>query len=256
MELALSNSISFPFILKPDAGERGWQVEKVGNEAELKDYLSRASYPLLLQEFIDLPAELGVLYFRYPGEEKGIINSVVMKKLLSVRGDGRSTLLRLIKRSYRARRQLKELQKKYFSQINDVIEDGKEMELVPVGNHCRGTMFLNGNYLINEKLVDVFDRLAKQQPEFYFGRFDIRVRSIGDLYEGRNIKILELNGANAEPNHIYDPDMPILHAYRDLFRHWKMLFRISVMNHKRGYPYVRLAEAIKITRDHFKKKKQ
>ena len=32
----------------------------------------------------------------------------------------------------------------------------------------------------------------------------MKVNSIEDLYEGRNIKIMELNGVSSDPGHIYD----------------------------------------------------
>ena len=59
-----------------------------------------------------------------------------------------------------------------------------------------------------------------------------------DLYTGQNIKIMELNGANSEPAHIYDPKMPILKAYRFLFNHWSNLYQISVRNHENGINYI------------------
>src|SRR5215471_9376822 len=33
------HGISFPIILKPDEGERGWKVEKIQNESSVEDYL-------------------------------------------------------------------------------------------------------------------------------------------------------------------------------------------------------------------------
>ena len=98
-------------------------------------------------------------------------------------------------------------------------------------------MFLNGNHLINDQLLDVFDRIAKPIKGFHFGRFDLRVTSLEDLYQGKNIRVLELNGAASEPAHIYDPQMSLLKAYHHLFGHWQRLYEISIENHKNGTPY-------------------
>jgi len=55
-----STEMDFPLIAKPDVGERGWMVEKINNELELKKYLENTKVNLLLQEYIDLPVELDV----------------------------------------------------------------------------------------------------------------------------------------------------------------------------------------------------
>lgn len=104
----------------------------------------------------------------------------------------------------------------------------------PIGNHCRGTRFIDNNFLINDKLNIVFDEICLPIKGFYYGRFDLKVKSIEDLYEGRNIKIMELNGASSEPGHIYDSANTIFKAYKDLLFHWKRLADISKENIKNG----------------------
>ncbi|MEQ9006519.1 MAG: hypothetical protein RLP12_01450, partial [Ekhidna sp.] len=65
----------------------------------------------------------------------------------------------------------------------------------PIGNHCRGTKFLNDNHEINTELNQAFNQLAGQIPDLHFGRFDLKCKSYDDLKELKNFKILELNGA-------------------------------------------------------------
>ena len=45
--------------------------------------------------------------------------------------------------------------------------------------------------------------------------------------EGRNMKILELNGVTSEATHIYDPKFSLLDAYRVLFQQWRIAFEIG-----------------------------
>ena len=78
--------------------------------------------------------------------------------------------------------------------MDTIIAQGEVKHLVVIGNHARGTTFLNANHLITPQLIDVFDAISKQVEGYNFGRYDIRVPSLEDLYAGRNIKILELNG--------------------------------------------------------------
>ncbi|HLF34793.1 MAG TPA: hypothetical protein VI583_11165, partial [Cyclobacteriaceae bacterium] len=237
MESMAGKGMYFPVIGKPDHGERGWMVEKIGSKSELQKYISRIRTDFLIQEFIDLPHEAGIFYCRFPNREKGYVTSVVIKELLKITGNGVSTVREIIRQVPRASLQLRALEKRIPDQMNLVPLKGEVIELVPIGNHSRGTTFLNGNHLIDERMNHVFNTIAAQIHGFYYGRFDIRYASPEDLYTGTNIRILELNGAKSEPAHIYHPGYPILKAYKDLFRHWKILYGISVLNRKSGIRY-------------------
>ena len=57
----------------------------------------------------------------------------------------------------------------------------------------------------------------------YYGRFDLKCKSIELLEEGKGIHILEFNGVAGEPAHIYDPEFPVWKAYRDIYRHFKII---------------------------------
>lgn len=236
--LLLQRGFAFPLIAKPDRGERGKGVTKINNFEELNEYLKNAQKEMILQEFIDYPLEFGVMYYRFPNERRGHISSVVEKVFLSVTGDGRSSVRTLVQQNSRTHLFLKHLNESYPQVLDQVPPQGEKLILEPIGNHSRGTVFLDANHLINEEMVEVFDRISRQVQGFYFGRYDLKVKSLEDLYNGENIKIMELNGANSEPAHIYDPHMPILQAYRYLFSHWTNLYNISTKNHELGIRYI------------------
>ncbi len=246
--------ISYPFILKPDRGQRGYAVAKIDNAEALQKYLAGHSTIFILQEYISLPLEFGVLYYRYPDQERGRVNSVVQKLFLTVTGDGKSTLLELFKKSDRAQFYLEKLKKRYIDKLSNIPRNGEEIMLEEIGNHSRGTAFLNANHLINEQLIETFDHISQQIDGFYFGRYDLRTASLEDLYAGK-VKIMELNGTNSEPAHIYDPNMSIFKAYAFMFGHWKTIFRIGTTNRKKGIAYMPLREAIRITRGHYRRQK-
>ncbi len=233
-----SHGLHFPIIAKPDRGERGKKVRKVQSFEDLVSYLQAMPGDTILQEFIEYPLEFGVMYYRAPNEVRGHISSVVQKEFLSVIGDGSSTVEDLIRADSRSSLFLEHIQKNYPLQLKKIPKPGEKFIVEPIGNHSRGTIFLNANHLIKPKLVEVFDQISHQIDGFYFGRYDIKVPKLEDLYTGKNIRILELNGANSEPAHIYDPKMPILKAYRYLFKHWRALYRISIQNHSRGVAYM------------------
>ena len=236
------SSLTFPLIFKPDLGERGWMVRKINNEEEVKKYLTEINTDFLIQEFIDLPLEFGVFYVRKPSDETGKIVSITSKEMLSVVGDGKSPMGELIRKNDRAKLQVQRLSTIFASQWNDIIPEGKIIELNSIGNHCLGTKFLNGNSLITDRMTESFDNLSKQISGFYFGRFDLRCASLKDLEQG-NIMIMELNGCGAEPAHIYQPGFSLWNALKVMRNHWRTLYEVSVENHKRGVTYLTFSEA-------------
>lgn len=242
MEMVNQNKLQFPVIFKPDLGERGFMVKRIDNETDVETYLSTMKFNFLIQEHLDLPLEFGVFYVRFPGDQKGKVTSVVMKEMLTITGDGTSTLQELILSKDRARLQWNVLQKTFSNRLSEVLENGKILELVSIGNHCLGTTFLDGTHLINDKLSTTFDSLSKQIDGFYFGRFDLRCARVEDLYEG-NYKVMELNGCGAEPAHIYHPGFPLRKALIVLFKHWRNIFEIARENVKRGASYTSFQEA-------------
>ena len=251
-------NLDFPIILKPDIGERGFGVEKIDSEKGLSNYFEKYGVleKLILQEYINYPIEIGVMYSRKPSEEKGKITSVVLKEFLTITGDGKKNLQQLFETDNRASFYKGDLLKVYENELQEVLPNGKQKELVAIGNHCRGTTFLNANHLINEQLHTVFDEISIPIKGYHFGRYDLRVPSLDDLYQGKNIKIMELNGAASEPAHIYDPSMPIKKAYKYLFNHWQRLYEISIENHKKGTEYSNSWIVIKAMRHNVKFKKE
>jgi hypothetical protein len=197
--------ISFPFIAKPDVGERGRGVEKIESHETLQAHIQKNPVDFLIQEYVDESLELGVFYYRYPAQPKGVVSSIVKKEFLTLRGNGVDCIENLIMQNERAILQLPTLTVKYGHLFHQIPGAGETIELVNIGNHCLGTKFLDANHLITNELTQLFDSISQSIPGFYFGRYDLRCRSVEDLYEGRNIRIMELNGAGAEPGHIYQP---------------------------------------------------
>jgi hypothetical protein len=171
----------------------------------------------------------------------------VAKEMLTVTGDGKTSLKNLILSKDRAKLQWKKLQGTFSERLESIPKAGEMIELVSVGNHCLGTKFLDGGHLINQKLSQSFDNISKQVDGFYYGRFDLRVDSLEDLAEGR-VKILELNGCGAEPAHIYQPGYSLRDAIRVLYQHWENIYRISMENRKKGVNFTTFREGMKMYR--------
>ena len=251
-----AKSLSFPLIAKPNVGERGLLVEKIPDIKALEAYWERHKVDLLIQEYIGHPVELSVLYYRFPGENKGTISSVCIKEYLTVTGDGISSLGELIQAYPRARFQLATLRSRYETQWEDIPNRDQTIELIPIGNHARGATFWDANHLIDEELIHWFDQVHSQLKDIYFCRFDLKCQSVEGLREGKNFKILEINGVGAEPAHIYDPANSLLRAYRDMYRHWQAIFRVSRKQRALGIPYMKFGEAWRFFTHHMEYKRQ
>lgn len=235
--------INLPAIFKPDLGERGFMVRKVCTDEDIERYVRESGVSFLAQQLVDEPLEFAVFYVRIPGESNGHVISLVAKEMLSVVGDGKSTLQDLIMASDRAKLQWERLRAAHHNHMCEIVPSGKKLELVSIGNHALGTRFINANDLINDKLSQAFDSISKSIPDFYFGRYDVRCRSLADLYEGK-VLIMELNGCGAEPAHIYDSDFSLWKAFGVLTRHWDYIFKIATANKRNGVPYVSHKEAM------------
>jgi hypothetical protein len=240
---------TYPFIVKPDVGMKGILFRKIEHEDQLEKYHRHIPVEYIVQELIELPVEVSVFYYRHPAEMKGTISGFIQKELLEVYGDGKSTLWELILRHPRAKFRLEEMKHRHEHRLNRVLPKGQHFYLSYAGNHNRGARFINLQEQIDDRLLDVFDKISHYTDKFYYGRYDIKCTSIEDLKQGKNFSILEFNGSGAEPNHIYDAGISIWQAYGEILKHWKVLYRISKYNHKNGTPYWSFGKGRRYLRD-------
>lgn len=230
-------NLRFPLIVKPNLGFRGLLVNKADNLEALMQKLSEHDIPFIAQEYIDWPEEVGVLYHRLPGAAGGRITSVTTKAFLHVTGNGKDNVAALIEQHPRALLQRDRLRSLYPGLMTEVPGAGERIRLGIVGNHAKGTRFINSNHLADKRMTAVFDHISRQIKGFYYGRFDLKCQSLDSLYTGQGLRILEVNGVCSEPTHIYDPQRGTYWtALRDIARHWSIIYRIAQANRQRGVP--------------------
>ena len=227
---------------------QGKAVLKVGKELELKNVVSKFTVDFLVQAFVDYPKELGVFYVRYPNEQNGKITGIVEKEFLSVTGDGVSNIETLLYRTPRYVLQIPVLKKVLGEGMNRVLKEGENEVLVPYGNHVRGSLFLDSTYKRNKEIETVIDNACKSINGFYYGRLDVRFNSFEDLANNANWSIIELNGAGSEPTHMYDPKHSLFFAWKEIVRHWRILYKISLQNKRKGFPFLSYKEGMAMFR--------
>ena len=225
-----NKGISFPLIIKPDVGFRGLLVKKIKTKTSLINHLKKYSIDFIIQQFMSHEYECGIFYYRYPYHKKGTISSLTLKKFLSIKGDGKSSLLELVHQDKRASIYYSTLKEDTTLDWNLILEKNSVKKLSSIGNHSKGTQFINGNHLINKKIETILDSISHQIDGWYYGRLDIKYNSLRELYEG-NFMIVEINGILAEPGNIYDANkINYFKALKIIRDHWKHLFKIARYN--------------------------
>lgn len=250
------NGFNFPLIGKPDMGGRGRGVKILKNEQDVLLYAGAAQLDFHVQEFIDFPYEAGIFWYKYPDEKRGRISGIVRKEFLTVYGDGSSTMRELLQRETKSLLQLGSLERMYGDELNTVLKKGEKKLLVPYGNHARGAKFLDDSHLADEQLTETLNTICERIQNFYFGRLDIRYKDWEELKRGRDFSVIEVNGAGAEPTHIYDPRHNLFFAWKEIIRHWIILWKVSRQNHRRGHRYLTVREGLRMFREDKKNSKK
>jgi hypothetical protein len=230
-------NIQFPLIVKPEVGGQGILFRKINNEAQLKNYHEQVPVEYFVQEFIQYPIEVSLFYYRYPNNPEGVITGFLQKLPMQVTGDGIHTLKELIMMNSKSGKRIDELRLKHQHNFDKVLMAGDKYMLSHAANHNRGARFIDLKNEIDESLVKILDEISLSINDFFYGRYDIMCNSIEELKQGKNFVILEYNGCGAEPNHFYDTGYTLMNAWKEILKHWKILYQISRYNYKAGIKY-------------------
>jgi pimeloyl-ACP methyl ester carboxylesterase/membrane protein DedA with SNARE-associated domain len=226
------HGLTLPIVVKPDAGQRGSGVVIARSWEAVDEYLDRAAYDVIVQEYVS-GVEHGVFYARKPSEETGRIIAVTEKSMPVVAGDGRRTLEELILADPRAIAMAGTYLAEQEPRLREIPAAGEAVQLVELGTHCRGAYFGDGARLVTPELTAAIDRVSRTFEGFFFGRYDVRSDSTEEFRRGV-FRVIELNGVTSEATSIYDPAHGLLDAYRTLFAQWRLAFEIGEENRERG----------------------
>ncbi len=253
-KLLSENNITFPLIVKPDMGERGKNVALIYSEKELENYLLNIKEPVLIQEYISYPIELGILFF-WDTNNKPCISSIGVKKFCEIEGNGKDTLEKIVLKNHRIAKRKNILKEKFKPKWQQIIPKGEKILIEPIGNHNLGTTFYDGRKYYSEEMLSWVVECVKNIPGFNYGRLDLKIENWSAFRQNRGVKLLEINGVNSEPIHIYDPNYFILNAYKDIFYHMKIIYLLSKNKMDKKAPTVSLLEFLRGANKVLKKKK-
>jgi len=239
--LCREHKITLPFILKPDVGQRGNGVKLIRSMRAALEYLDKVNAPVIVQRYVVGPHEAGVFYYRFPGESRGHIFAITEKVFPAITGDGTRTIEELIRADSRASLMARTYLQRFANRRNEVLPSGETLKLVETGNHAQGCIFRDGMHLHTNALARAIDEISQKLSGFFIGRYDLRYENEEDFKQGRNFKIVELNGASSEATSIYDARNSLFLAYRTLFHQWRLVFAIGAVNRSNGHASSSLA---------------
>jgi len=225
-----TKNIQFPIVVKPAKGCRGRGVEFIHSEKELQQLVLNCREKMVIQSLIPFRNEVGIFYVRIPGKSRGRITGIVEKKGIEITGDGIHSITELVMQSERYALHIIHLKKDCSLDLNEILPSGKTKELSSIGNHSRGATFFDVTFRNSEHLERVFDSISNQIQGYYYGRFDVKFESWELLEKGESFSIVELNGANSEPTHVYDPNHSYFFALNEFKKHYKIMAEISRKN--------------------------
>lgn len=228
--------LAFPVVAKPDLGLCGYGVCKLDSFTALRDYAE--CYPdgetIVLQEYLSEENEAGIFYVRDPASGEGRLIGLALRYFPRVTGDGVATLEQLIRGDRRAVRVLDTPAHACGLDLGAVPPAGQVMRLSTIGSTRVGGLYRDGGALVTPALTAAIDAIARDMPEFHFGRFDVRFRSLQELSAGAGFTIMEVNGAGSEAIQAWDPDTGLVDGFRMIFSKQRLVFAIGAANRRRG----------------------
>lgn len=247
LELIHKAFLQFPLFGKPDLGEGGFLAKKLRTKEELLQYHASHNMDYLLQEFITYPLELSLLVHTAKGFFE--ISSITERQHLSIVGDGISTLKSLLIAHPRAKFRLDKVLKQCAGELENIPAINEVVKPTSIGNWDCGATYIERTEFITADLVKVFEKVNQDIQLFNYARYDIMCESFDELCKGR-FKILEINGVKGEPIHLYDDQYTLRGAYREIFKHWEYILKISQRNMLAGFVCPSPLAGFKMLRHH------
>ena len=234
-ELLKRHSFTYPLILKPDIGFRGYEVSKIVRDDQLKSVVENLDMNRgwLIQEFIQYHGEFSLLYYQLPATGTYGVTSLIEKKYPKVVGDGHSTLRQLIdedKNPFLDREKINDI---LFDQLEEVIPESEEVVLDEIGNYSRGAKFYDMSQNISKPLLVATHSFFGALHGLNLFRVDFKANNLEDYCQGK-FMVIEINGAKSEPLHIYDPKYSFFDNCKTIHQHWITIGKIIREKNKLG----------------------
>jgi hypothetical protein len=230
----------YPLILKPDIGLVGKGLIKIINEQAINEYAHKITGNYLLQKFTPFKVECGIFYTRQSGQPK--ITGINQKHFPSVIGNGKDNLQQLAQQHYRYTHHWATFLQ-YFD-LDKIPSKDEKICLSFIGSHTMGCKFTDDTHWLTPELQVKIHDVFETQPNFNFGRLDVKAQSKEAMLRGEFV-IIEINGVSSLPTHMFDPDYSLVEAYKIFFKHGKYLVDIAKEHRHKDMDLLPLGEILK-----------
>ena len=242
---------NYPLILKPDIGLVGKGLIKIMDEQAVNDSAHKIKGNYLLQKFTSYQFECGIFYTRKSGQPK--ITGINQKHFPTVLGNGKDSLQQLAQQHYRYTHHWSTFLQ-YFD-LTQVPARGEEICLSFIGSHTMGCKFTDDTHWLTPELEANIFGVFENQPNFNFGRLDVKAASKEAMLRGEFV-VIEVNGVSSLPTHMFDPDYSLIEAYKIFFKHGKDLVDIAKEHRHVKMNLLPLGEILKRVKNNQKKLNQ
>ncbi|VVP68426.1 hypothetical protein PS914_00704 [Pseudomonas fluorescens] len=222
------------YIIKPDLGERGRGVIAFFRKVPDECNTSKIQEPMLLQEFVS-GEEFSIFYSNPSDEQNAQILTITRRTTPTLRSDGRSTIKELIIANTKKNTVRKKLIKVNAERLDWIPPPGKDIRLSFIANHSQGATFCTVASNIKEgRLLELLNCISNSCGGLCHGRFDAKAKNLQWLLTGNDVKILEFNGAYAEPLQIYDKNCSLWKMYKTLHATLELAIKCGAENRSKG----------------------
>ena len=229
----ITSFLGYPFILKPTHLNRGVAVLKIEDEPGLDRYLSQVDFDFQAEEYLAQTMEVAVFIANPPNAPLKIL-SLTGKEFLTVKGDGKRSIKEHLLQSWRYKMSADQIEPFWRKKWDRIPQEGEEVLIQPIGNHNKGTKFIDESHRISPEMETYFASIVPKSLQY--GRFDVKMDHWDHLSSGENLKIIEFNGTIAEPVSYLDGKNSYWDIQRIMFKHYKWQFKIAMEMIKNGAP--------------------
>lgn len=245
----LSAKRQFPCFVKPDIGEGGNGVFEIKELKELTDYHQSAKVPYLIQEKAKHAKEYSLLCYRSSTDMN--IMSITKRDTLCINGDGSKTIEQHIQQLPFSRSKRRRIARVCEVGLHIIPAQYQSVQINYLGNYDFGATYTECPKLVSKELYKAVNSIFCALASYNIARLDVKALTWEALQTG-DFKVLEVNGLNGEPIHIYDPKYSFFGAQKEIFKHWQKVYLQSKVATPKRKHRTSLRNAIILFRQHLK----
>ncbi len=170
--------------------------------------------------------EFGIFYYHL--NDEGKLLTLLEKRAPEVIGDGKHTVLELIRKD-----KILRPNKKYFdkSLFPKVLKKDQVLKLSTIKNIDTGGKYYDLTEKINSELVSTVDSIMSNRG-FNYGKLDVMADDEKALEQG-DFDIIEINGFESQASSLYDTKYNYFQALKKMNQQYDIMFRIAQENKDR-----------------------